>query len=452
MFMLRILKRTLPLLLPVLILGLAMPAFAQRSNPPAPQPGTNAPAEVCVPIGLALAVIGDTSIAAEAMGLGMTAANPAPRPGAQVISMGYAPAAVGACADLQAYWGDTAGGKAAASLTLYDSQGTLLASDDAGAGKNSGPARHSEPLKALVKLTEAKKYEFVAVLEVKASGGAASIGTRAAEAADGLKVPFTIELRERPQPQPQPTNGFITGTVKDAAGNPIEGARVNATLGANAITPPRPRQRGMLPVLPPAVVLGETGTAPQADGDQNPAQPGASSRAGVVTGPDGTYRLAAAPGKYLVTASADGFAMQWYKGAADAAGATQVEVKAGETTADIDFSLQPKPVATVNGTVTSANGAAVAGAVVMAVKRQPSSDPSIAPNTRAAATTRTDAEGKYTLKLDPGSYALGASLPALSAARQGKTLWWDGKAEIKDADLLELADGAVREGVDFKMP
>jgi hypothetical protein len=449
----RILKRTLPPLLAVLILGLALPASAQRGTQPSPQPGTNAPAELCVPIGLALAVIGDTSIAAEAMGQGATAASIGSRAGTRTL-VAYAPAAVGACAELQAFWGDTAGGKAAASLSLYDGQGAMLASDDAGAGKNTGPARHSEPLKALVKLTEVKKYEFVAVLEVKAGGSGANISNRAAAAADGLKVPFTIELRERPQPepQPQPQTGFITGTVKDAAGNPIEGAGVNVALGANAVTPPgrRPGGGAVLPVAPP-ISLGAGGSELLADGEQDPSQPRLSTR-GAVTGPDGSYRLSAAPGKYLVTASAEGYLMQWFNSAAGAADATLVEVKAGETAADVNFNLQPKPVATVNGIVTNAGGAVVAGAVVMAVKRQPATDPSIAPNTRVSATTRTDAEGKYTLKLDPATYAVGASLPALSSVRQGKTLWWDGKAEIKDADLLELADGTVREGVDFTMP
>ncbi len=451
--MLRTLKRTLPLLIAVLLFGLAWPAWAQRGTQPSPQPGNTAAGELCIPVGLALAVIGDTGLAAEAMGQAAASTTIGSRaPSRAVVT--YAPATVGACAELQAFWGDSVGGKAAASLKLYDDQGVELASDDAGAGRNTGPARHSEPLKTLVKLTEAKKYAFVAVLEVKASGGAASIGTSPAEASDSLKVPFTVELRERPAAQPQV--GHIAGTVTNADGAPIEGARINVILGANAITPPNPRRPlGELPVLP-GTVLGAAGGdqqaegGPQPAGDQDPSRPGASTR-GAVSGADGTYQLAAAPGKYLVTASADGYTMQWYSGAADAAGATPVEVKAGETTANIDFSLQPRPMATISGTVKDANGAAVAGALVMAVKRQ-ITNPATPPNTRVTASTRADADGKYTLKLDPATYAIGASQPALVSSRQGKTIWWDGKADIADADLLDLAAGTARDGIDLNLP
>jgi len=266
-------------------------------------------------------------------------------------------------------------------------------------------------------------------------------------------VPFTVEVRERPQPQPrpQPQTGFIAGTVTNADGAPIEGAQVSFASGANAISPNprRPFGSAELPVSPP-IAFGAVAPESLAAGDQDPAQPRSTNR-GVVTGPDGSYRLAAAPGSYLVTASADGYLLQWYNGAAGADAATRVEVKANETAAGIDFSLQAKPVATVSGVVSNANGVAVEGALVQAAKRQPASG-AVAPSTRAAATTRTDAEGKYTLKLDPGTYAIGASMPALTSARGGKMVWWDGKAEAKDADLIELADGAARGGIDFKLP
>jgi len=428
-------------------LGLAWPAAAQRGAQPQPVAG-----EVCAPIGQAVAVMGDTSLAAEAMGAQATlAGNTGSRPPARTL-VAYAPAAVGACADLQAFWGDTAGGKVVATLALLDDQGNSLAKDDAGASRDRGPARHTEPLKALVKLEEPKTYHFVATLEVKAAGAAASnVGTRPAEASDALKVAFAVEVRERPQPRPQ--DGFVAGIVKNADGGPIEGATVNLSLGANAVTPPNPRRPfgggSVLPVVPRSLLQDSAGAEPIAD-DPAPGAPdqNASGRLAAVTGPDGAYRIAAAPGKYLVTASAGGYHAQWYNGATGPDGATPVEVKAGETAAGVDFNLQAKPVAVVTGVVSGANGAAVAGASVMAVARPPSPNAT----TRATATTRTDADGKFTLKLDPGTYAIGAQMPALSSARPGKTVWWDGKAELKDADLLELADGVTRDGVDFRMP
>lgn len=45
----------------------------------------------------------------------------------------------------------------------------------------------------------------------------------------------------------------------------------------------------------------------------------------------------------------------------------------------------------------------------------------------------------------------GAAQPT-SASRRGRILWWDAKTDPKDADLIELADGATREGIDFTLP
>jgi len=431
-------QRLIPIAALLAVFAGVAPATAQRSNP-SPNPGTNT-SEVCAQVGLALAVIGDTSVAAEAMGHGARSTIGSRAPAALKV-VANAPAAVGACAEYQAFWGDNAAGTAEAKLTLFDANGGALASDVAVGMTAHGPNRLNKSLKALTKLADPGTYDFVALIEVKASKPGNNNGVSAAEAQDALKVAFSVEVRQRGQPQPQPEPGFIAGTVRNADGGPIEGARVNVARGSNTVTPRRPI--GTLPVVP-GIPYGGAGAVDQA---RNPG----SAAGGAISGPDGTYRLATAPGKYLVTAGADGYLMQWYKGAAGSVGATVVEVKAGETTADIDFSLSPKPMATISGMVTKAGGGGgAANIMVIAVLRQNPS-PQV-PSTRAAASARTDADGKYTLKVEPGTYAVGASQPATTGSRAGRTIWWDGKADPNDADLIELAANAAREGIDFTLP
>lgn len=447
----RLIRRHLPLAALAILLAGVSPVLAQRS--PSPNPGTgSSTAELCAPVGLALAVIGDTGVAAEAMGQGAALTSIGSRATARKL-VAYAPAAVGACADFQGYWGDTASGKAFAKLTLFGDQNTDLGSDDASAAHAMGPVRATDSLKVLTKLADPGTYSFVALLEVTAVKAGSNTGARAGEAQDGLKVPFTVEVRERPQPQPrQPQEGFITGTVRNADAAAIEGARVNASPGVNAANPRRPGG-GIQPIIP-GVLDGVTGAIDPARpdsavGGEDQNRPG-SAAGGVLTGPDGTYRLALAPGKYLISAGADGFVSQWYDGAALPDGATRIEVKAGETTAGIDFKLSPKPVATISGVVKRATGDPAPNVMVIAALRDPA-NPTLAPNTRAAASAMTDRDGKYTLKVDPATYAVGAA-QATSASRLGRILWWDAKTDPKDADLIELAADAVREGVDFTLP
>lgn len=463
--------RGLLVLIAVLLAGAAIhPALAQRGSQPDPnqpnpaQPNPRASNEACAAIGQAFALIGDTGLAAEAMGTPATLASTGSNLGGARLVV-YAPAAVGACADFQAIWGDTAGGNAAAELSLLDANGQLLGSDDANAARRRGPARHSETLRAMTKLSEPGSYSFLARLAVKATGSASNTAPTAPTAADRLEVKLQVEVRARPTTRP--ATGWIAGTVRDVNGAPIAGARIHATLATNAGVAPR-RPGAVLPfdpanleaVDPGALELALLEAGPSADAeaslaaspglDQSPVSP--SLTRGAVSNAEGQYRLPAAAGKYFVTAVAEGFEAQWYEGAAAAADAKPVAVTAGAGTDGIHFVLTAKPQASVSGTVRKADGSPAAGASVMAVRWPLDPAGSNTAGPRVLARAQAGRDGSYTLPLAPGSYAVGAASPATSAARPGPTVWWEGKAAVQDADALTLADNEAREGIDFTLP
>jgi hypothetical protein len=107
--------------------------------------------------------------------------------------------------------------------------------------------------------------------------------------------------------------GTISGVVKDAAGNPIQGAWVAAspTVALGAVYPAA--------ISPP------------------PLPPGGSSG---YTDSDGEYTIRGlATGGYIVSAGRDGYQTQYYDGVAGEDDATPVGVVEEEDTPDIDFSL-----------------------------------------------------------------------------------------------------------------
>lgn len=251
------------------------------------------------------------------------------------------------------------------------------------------------------------------------------VGVKPGETAGG--VDFELLAAEapkppEPQPEPQPKEyGVITGLVMGPDG-PIEGALVTAVPPRNPI--------GAVP------------------------NPGSAAGSAVRTGADGTYKLKVEVGKWMVTAAADGYKPQWFKGQDEPQNAELIAVTAGSEAEDVDFSLARLTITSISGTVIrSGTGAIipVGGATVIAVLRPPNVvDPVISPVPTFKAVT--DRDGKFTIVVPPGTYAVGLIVGPASNTRDPVTIWWDKKTKIEDADLITVAEGDAREGIDFAIP
>jgi protocatechuate 3,4-dioxygenase beta subunit len=546
-------KRVTPLLASLAVLALAAPVLAQREPGDPGQPSRGR--EVCLPLGTALAVLtADTTLAKIIAPAGRLDSAGAVGNAGRVITLD-GPAAVGACAQAQAYWAEGAGGPVVVTLEL---QGASTAANAALAGdgykaEKTGPAIEGKGLKALTKLEAPGTYAYVAVLSVTAGAPSPSAARLTAQARDAVKVPFTVLLRGK---------GSLSGVVTDADGKPIAGARVRAS-GGNATGP---RVGGAaLPIEPPAVLGGITqdrapansavtnergeytialasgkyvvvaelrgyraqwydhkdsavdatpvevadqatvkgvdfqlaaasdrpnprpttvpgptgkigGTVRDAAGnpvagaqvsaggpstvrpraadealDEAPDQVG--SRGNVaVTDAEGHYELTVPVGKWIVSARGELYKPQWYNGKEAAQDATPIEVVADGAVGGVDFSLTMLPHATLSGHVSDAAGAPVAHALVKAVQRPALSSARPGGDGRSTV-VYTDENGDYQVIVVPGVWAIGAGPAPTSGARdRGPTVWWDGKPTLDAADLLTLADGDSRTGIDFKLP
>ncbi|HEU0317652.1 MAG TPA: carboxypeptidase regulatory-like domain-containing protein, partial [Solirubrobacteraceae bacterium] len=188
--------------------------------------------------------------------------------------------------------------------------------------------------------------------------------------------------------------GAISGTVTDAAGNPLAG--VSVELG-------------------------------RSDG---------SYVAGTVTAADGSYALAnldagAYAVDFLPPAGSNYFG-QYYGGGSVATSSTTVSVVGAHTTAGIDVRLVSG--GSISGTVTNALGQPVAGLSVSAA------DGSIFDYVEPNATT--DAGGHYTInRLKPGVYTV-----AFGGGDYAPV--WYGGAIPADATRVSVAAGTVRTGID----
>ncbi|MCB0216496.1 MAG: carboxypeptidase regulatory-like domain-containing protein [Caldilineae bacterium] len=113
---------------------------------------------------------------------------------------------------------------------------------------------------------------------------------------------------------------------------------------------------------------------------------------------------------------------------------------------------KPAPVAggAVSGRVLDADGAPIAKALVLAAPRATGAlvPP---PSTSRRPSTFSDENGDYRLELPVGSWALGAMRGNTNAAG-GPIVWWDGRVTLEEADPVTLADGDLREGIDFRLP
>ncbi len=196
------------------------------------------------------------------------------------------------------------------------------------------------------------------------------------------------------------TSSAITGVVLDAAtGTPIALARVCAHLAV--------------------------ATRPQGD-----------ASAVACTDSSGTYTLAVRPGTYYVEARAQGYAVQWYEGAAERREATPVVVVEDQHTSGIDFRLEK--LGAIAGKVTDeGTGTPIAGAAVTAYREGPGAEPS---------SVRTDAQGSFVIGgLPPGNYLVRA------AAAEYLPEWYQEAATVRDASLVAVAGGDTTGAIDFTL-
>jgi hypothetical protein len=189
--------------------------------------------------------------------------------------------------------------------------------------------------------------------------------------------------------------GVITGRVLDASGQPLPDVQVMALR--------RLEQRNGEP--------GRWFPAPMTGGQQ--------------TNDVGEFRIAGlAAGEYLiaamramtspfggpsVAASAHGTAMTntYYPGTTNQAAAQPIAVRAGDTVANIEFTMQSSPAFRVSGRVVDESGQPVLGAMVMLM-----GDTRNVGFMGPSGHTQSDSDGRFSIAdVTPGTYRLHASVP-----------------------------------------
>jgi protocatechuate 3,4-dioxygenase beta subunit len=300
-------------------------------------------------------------------------------------------------------------------------------------------------------------------------------------------IDFSLEIQ-----QPDPVFS-ISGTVRDANGNPIADAAITAQV-ANGMNRPLPHARsdhngeyriivsagswlvhataqGFIPRYYDNVRTIDLATAVVVDanvpsragvdftlgtggaiegyvhdaatmqpihganvsilGSRNSSTPSASGSA--VTDANGYYRIGGlAEGNYTVMARADVYRLQYYDNVSDLSLATAVAVTESQTTTDIDFMLQR--MTSIRGTVTDrASNDPIRGAHIIL-------DGS---NTRVVAVT--NAHGEYHLNVPPGSYHVKAEAFGYSA------LWYDDVNDLQSATPVVVTATGDATGIDFAL-
>lgn len=157
------------------------------------------------------------------------------------------------------------------------------------------------------------------------------------------------------------------------------------------------------------------------------------------SGEGGAYTVHGIPaGAYRVEFVGDGlaYADQWYDGKTRADEATSITLSSGQKLEGIDAALQPD--AAIAGKVTATSGRPLAGVEVVAVALEGG----------AQTTAATEGDGTYTLSgLTPGEYKVTFEPGAKHFAEQ----WYSGAASESDASVLTLAPGEQRAGIDAQL-
>lgn len=201
-----------------------------------------------------------------------------------------------------------------------------------------------------------------------------------AEGEDTPNINFSLDV-----------GGFISGTVTDDQGNPLEGVWVQA-----------------YPYDDTGMWIGDT-----------------FGWAG--TGPDGSYTIGGlARDSYKVGALIEGYAFEYYDGAFWEEGATPVAVVERRFTPNINFSLDPGGI--ISGVVTDSQGDPVAGALVVADPYDHAM-PWWWPLVHWAQSTGSD--GSYSLNtLGTGSYHVWAVKEGYALEYYDGAFWQEGAAPV----------------------
>lgn len=205
-------------------------------------------------------------------------------------------------------------------------------------------------------------------------------------------------------------DGEVTGFVRDADGQPIEGAFVTLMTGT----------------------------------DDMPVRAGASTAA------DGSYLIEGLPdGRYQVVAMAQSgwdMVMRWWRNAETPEQADLVTIANGTSdVASVDFSLPlERGTASISGTVRVSDNRPVGGAMVGILVTDPRDSTIL-----FGASAVTDSNGAYTLPYLPdGAYLVYASY--WEGELMG-TEWYLDAQDPSEATPVVLIDGEARTGVDFSL-
>lgn len=246
---------------------------------------------------------------------------------------------------------------------------------------------------------------------------------------------------ERPDapPSPPPSSATAAGVPTGAPPAPIE---------PTSPAPPAPPTPPTLPATPatiatPVPIATPTAVVPTIAGIVIGADGGPLAGARVVVEPfdgggaivavtaaDGRYSVDVAPGRWLVHAGADGYALMWHGGAPAPLAAPAIDVTDDLPGPTVDFALEPVPGLFIRGRVVDAAGNGVPGALVVAAR----------PGDRAvdvgaaAAAVYADSGGNYSLPITPGGWLVAAT----ADWRRGAMAWWGGDGSILEADRVSV--------------
>jgi len=151
-----------------------------------------------------------------------------------------------------------------------------------------------------------------------------------------------------------------------------------------------------------------------------------------VSGVDGHYRIGGlASGGYLVRASREGYASEYYQEAGQRTLADTVKVTAPNESAGIDFTLDM--TSAITGTISAeSSGAAIPRAWIVVYNQLTFGGRHAMPAGKA----RSDDAGRYVLSLKPGTYLVTAEAEGFAAE------WFDNVTSADQATPVEVTNGA----------
>lgn len=156
----------------------------------------------------------------------------------------------------------------------------------------------------------------------------------------------------------------------------------------------------------------------------------------LIPGADGRFGMALPAGDWLIGVLSPVHQPVWWRGgAAGVAGcplaAAPIALAPGQTVEGVDFMLARLPDQRVVGRVVDGAGRPAAGAMIVAAP------PGGADVAAWGPVAFADADGRFALALEPGTYVVGAAEAWMRLPR----VWWDGAAGIEDARPITIEPG-----------